>query len=387
MSRLANLEALLKSVGADLETYHAAGIDLPEDEMRTLISSVTDRIPEPSCPLQLAAITRAITAWQDGEWLSGDAAAGLRSRMAKALVEANKSRAVAEAAAASAAPLAAVASGAQPVPESSAGSGAGARGKPGSGKGSVSSIAGALPGLEPGQRSIASMMGPKMMGRTLRAADGSKFRQEFEVVNFPKQPPLLKPKLTYPCSFGCGEVCDSVQGRIAHEAFRHHGRDGIKANGPPSDFFTRKDVPPEIIKGAVDSLIELVELTEGMSAEMRDAAVRERIAQREADAADAARAAAAATKAARLAREREREALLRERDAAGGGRRGEPKRHQHTIRDKVGYIELYDRLCADVSVVNKGEAFHKQTGVSATCVLKWAKTENRRRIYRAGELL
>lgn len=186
---------------------------------------------------------------------------------------------------------------------------------------------------------------------------------------------------------------ESVQGRVAHEAFKHHGRDGIKADGPLSsmNFFTRKDEQLESVKAAVDSLVDLVELTAGMSPEQRDAAVRERIAKREADAAAAAAAArtsAAAAKAARSAREAQREAaeaLRHDRDDAGGGRRGEPKRHQHTVRSKVEHIELYDKLCADATVTNKGDAFTSKTGISVTCVLKWTKPENRRKIYRAGE--
>jgi hypothetical protein len=50
----ASRKALLASVGgANLKTYHDARMGLPDDEMQKLTSSVTDRIPEPSCPLTL----------------------------------------------------------------------------------------------------------------------------------------------------------------------------------------------------------------------------------------------------------------------------------------------------------------------------------------------
>jgi hypothetical protein len=134
---MASREALLASVGADLKTYYDAEMGLPGDEMQKLTSSVTDRIPEPSCPLQLAATTRAIATWQDAEWLSPAAAADLRSRMVNALVAANnaKARAVAAVSSVSGAPSAA--SGTRSAPESSAGASV----APSSSKGRKGSIA------------------------------------------------------------------------------------------------------------------------------------------------------------------------------------------------------------------------------------------------------
>jgi hypothetical protein len=59
---MASREALLARVGADLKTCHDARMGLPDDEMQKLTSSVTDRIPEPSCdscPLELASESAA----------------------------------------------------------------------------------------------------------------------------------------------------------------------------------------------------------------------------------------------------------------------------------------------------------------------------------------
>lgn len=170
-----SLEALLRSVGADLQTYHEVGMALPDTDLQRLVSSITDRIPEPSCPLQLADITRAIASWQAAGRLSDDASAGLRSRMVSALVDANKSRAAAEAAALSVAPLDAAVSGAQSV---TAGSEGGVQATSGSKKGSGSATLRAPPGLEPGQQSIVNMLGAKTITRTLKASDGSKYQQE-----------------------------------------------------------------------------------------------------------------------------------------------------------------------------------------------------------------
>jgi hypothetical protein len=225
------------------------------------------------------------------------------------------------------------------LPENSAG----AHGAPGSGKSRAGSTARDRPGLQPGQRSIAGMMGPKTISRMITAPDGSRVQQKIEVVNFPTAPLVLTPKPTFPCTFGCGEVLSSLQGRIAHEGIRHHGRDGrSKTTGPIVNamFLEHDNVPPNAVVSAVASLIELVELTADMSPEQREMVVRERTSQREAiAAADAARSEAAA-KAARSAREAERAAAALERKEAGGGRRGEAKRHQHSIKEKLNHIEI-----------------------------------------------
>jgi hypothetical protein len=56
---MASREALPASVGADLRTYHDKKMGLPDGDMQKLTSFVTDRIPKPSCPLQLASESAA----------------------------------------------------------------------------------------------------------------------------------------------------------------------------------------------------------------------------------------------------------------------------------------------------------------------------------------
>jgi hypothetical protein len=305
--------------------------------------------------------------------------------MVGALVEANnaKARAIAAASVTSAAPSAAA---------SAAESSAGASGAPGSGKGSAGSTARDRPGLEFGQRSIADMLGPKTMSRVIKTPDGSKIQQTFGVIDFPTQPPQLTLKPTFPCKLGCGKAFHSVQARVSHEVFKHGGRDGVRADRPLNEMFPlREEVQTEAVKDAVDQLCQLVELTAGMSSAQRAAAMCERARLRETAAAAAAAAAArsaAAAKAVRDARGAERAAAdaAREREA-GGGRRGEPKRHQYPFKEKVAMIETYDKIVADRTILNKGEAFYAEAHVNVTCVVKWAKPEMRAKIYRASELL
>jgi hypothetical protein len=353
----------------DLDATSGVKEVLSSDEYDTFVKSITDGIPDSTTPVQLNCILHAATDWLAAKWLSDAAHAALRRRMINAL-SSEYARAVAEKAALASINEPHRASACTSVtPSSGAGQGSVPRSHSSHGK----SIATSQPGLEQGQRTITAMMGPKMLRRIIVASDGTKMQQSINVVEFP-EPRALRPAPRLPCSFNCGAEFRSDQARIVHELFKHNGRGGVSHASMPKDLVEHFNTPGDV-KRCLDDILGQVErlCASPQEAEALEAAERERAEEREAKARER-REKDAAAKAAREARERERH-------EAGGGRRGEPQRHQYTVADKVRYIDVYDKICQDSSIANKGVVFQERHGVSATNVIKWATTE-RCKIYK-----
>lgn len=378
--RIQQMESSVAHVARELESLHNDLRDvLNTEEYDALARSHTDAIPSASTSAELKCIVVAINAWCTAEWISADVRATIADCMKASCLAANTARAAA---------VAAESSQVGDRDES------GTRDEPGAAQQLAAepsikksrinqSIALQNPVLQADQRSIVNMMGAKIFTHTVRM-NGQKERRSLEVVAFAPNR-LAPPPPSLKCSFGCGETFLTVQARLGHEVHRHGGRDGLSRDG--SDIFGRarrleakaaaQSVIDTVIMPAVMANIYQLELERNpQEREAIEAAQREREAKRNAEA-EAKHAADVLAKAERARRTRERE-------EAGGGRRGELKRHQYTAMDKVEHLEVFDRIRFDPSIINKGEAFTIETGVAETNVMKWAKPEERAKISRGG---
>jgi len=69
------------------------------------------------------------------------------------------------------------------------------------------------------------------------------------------------------------------------------------------------------------------------------------------------------------------------------GRKGSKHRHQYTVAEKVRLVEVLDSIHGNGELTNKIKAFEEDArarGAPYTTVLKWAKSDERRKIYAAS---
>jgi hypothetical protein len=372
------MEAAVAHAARELEALHDLHDVLDAAEYDDLARSHTNAIPSASTSAELKCILIAINEWELAAWISADARVAIANCMKESFRAASTARAAAVAAESAFA-------------DANLAGASGSRNEAGAARQLVAPIikpkaranqpiALQPPVLQANQRSITDMMGAKTFTRTIRNVSGEKVQQSMEVIAFPSNP-FAPPPAVCKCSFGCGDTFTSLQARVSHEIHRHGGRDGV-VRGSIDIFGVAKSKEAKL---AAQSVIECVitaaiasihQLELERNPEQRDAHL-EREARRKAEA-EAKLAADALAKAERTLR-------WREREEAGGGRRGELKRHQYTAQDKLRYLEVFDKIRFDQRILNKGEAFKIETGVPETNVLKWAKPEERAKISRGGK--
>ena len=377
------MEGAVAHATRELESLHDELHDVLEvEDYDALARSHTDAIPSASTSAELKCIMVAIDGWERASWISSDARVAIANRMKASCLAANAARAAAVAEEAALADV-------ERAGESGSRDEAGAARQPATllsmqpimkKSRTNQSIALQMPVQHVDQRSIATMMGAKTFSRTVRNTNGQKVQQSMEVVTFAPHP-FAPPRATWKCSFGCGESFASLQARIGHEIHRHNGRDGLSRGSADVFGMAKRQEAKLVAQSVIESVILPAVMACVYQLELeRNPQEREGIeaAQRECEAEEEAKRAADALAQAERARR------MHEREEAGGGRRGEIKRHQYTAKDKLRLVEVFDRIRFDTSIRNKGEAFKNETGVSETNVLKWAKPEERANISRGG---